>query len=211
MPTLNPPLDIDAQEGASQDDASLVDLGNYRNPEYDPGRGLLVRALWYVISLVVFESGWFPFRRLKAPLLRWFGAKLGQGVRIKPHVRIKYPWRFTAGEHCWIGQEVWIDNVSDVQLGSHVCLSQRVYLCTGSHDHRSPGFELITKPIRIGNGAWLGAGCLIVRGLSVGANSLVAGGSVVTKDVPPAMIVAGNPAKPIGPRYEQRQSAEDAS
>jgi len=185
---------------ASQDDSSRVDLGTYCNREYDPGGGSLVRTLWYYVSLLVFESGWLPFNGLKVWLLRRFGAKLGTGMRIKPHVRIKYPWRLSAGDHCWIGQEVWIDNLADVELGSHVCLSQRVYLCTGSHDHRSAGFELITGPIRIENGAWLGAGCLIVCGITVAANALVAGGSVVTKDVPPATIVGGNPAKPIGPR-----------
>ena len=184
----------------SQADSSRVDLGNYCNRVYDPGRGLLVRTLWYYASVLVFESGWFPFNGVKTRLLRWFGARLGTGVRIKPHVRIKYPWRLSVGDHCWIGQEVWIDNLADVELGSHVCVSQRAYLCTGSHNHRSPGFELITGPIRVGNGAWLGAGCLIVCGTTVGANSLVAGGSVVTKDVPPATIVGGNPAEPIGRR-----------
>lgn len=183
-----------------EDDSSCVDLGNYSNREYDPGRGLVVRTLWYYVSLLVFESGWLPVNGLKTWLLRQFGATLGTGVKIKPHVRIKYPWRLVVGDHCWIGQEVWIDNLADVEIGSHVCLSQRAYLCTGSHDHRSRGFELITAPIRVGNGAWLGAGCLIVGGITVAANGLVAGGSVVTKDVPPATIVGGNPAKAIGSR-----------
>ncbi len=192
-----------SQNSAPKSDASCVDLAKYCNREYDPGRGLLVRTIWYYVSLLVFEGGWFPLHGLKVLLLRWFGAKLGTGVRIKPQVRIKYPWRLTVGDHCWIGQEVWIDNLADVELGNHVCLSQRVYLCTGSHDHRSPGFELITGSIRVGNGAWLGAGCLIVCGITVAANAFVAGGSVVTKDVPPATIVGGNPAKPIGHRQMQ--------
>jgi len=182
------------------DDSSYVDLGTYSNPKYDPGRGLLVRTLWYYVSLLLFEGGWFPLSGVKKWLLQCFGAQIGKGLVIKPHVRIKYPWRLTVGDHCWIGQEVWIDNLADVELGSHVCLSQRVYLCTGSHDHRSPGFELITKPIRIGNGAWIGAGSLVVCGITIGANALVAGGSVVIKDVPPATIVGGNPAKSLGPR-----------
>ena len=191
------------KDSAPSDDSPCVDLGNYCNNEYAPGRGLLLRTLWYYISLLIFESGWFPLSGLKTQLLRCFGAKIGAGVKIKPHVRIKYPWRLTVGDHCWIGQEVWIDNLAEVEIGCHVCLSQRVYLCTGSHDHRSSGFELITGPIQVGNGAWLGAGALIVCGITVGANSLVAGGSVVTKDVPQATIVGGNPAKPIGLRQVQ--------
>jgi len=87
-----------------------------------------------------------------------------------------------------------------VSLGSHVCISQETYFCTGSHDYRSRGFELVTKPIVIGNGAWIAARTMVMGGVQVGANALVAAGSVVTKDVEPATIVGGNPAKLIKPR-----------
>ncbi len=111
-------------------------------------------------------------------------AKLGRGLVIKPRVWIKYPWRLVVGNHCWIGQGVGIDNLVDVRIGSHVCLSQQVYLCTGSHDYRRRSFDLITQPIEIGDGAWLGVRALVLPGVTVGANAIAAGGSVVVKDVP---------------------------
>ena len=177
-------------------DQSFVDLSLYDNRDYHRGRSLLVYGSWYLTSLLLFESGWFPFSRIKTWLLRFFHAKIGRGVVIKPHVRIKYPWRLTVGDHCWIGQEAWIDNLADVTLGSHVCISQKAYLCTGSHDHRRRTFDLITRPIRVEDGAWLGAGCIVLGGVTIGANSIVAAGSVVSKDVPPAAIMVGNPAVP---------------
>lgn len=180
--------------------ASFVDLSLFDNSDYAPGRGILIRTLWYYCSLIFFESGWFPFYGAKIRLLRLFGARMGHGVVLKPHVRIKYPWRLTVGDHCWIGQDVWIDNLGDVEIGAHVCISQLVYLCTGSHDHRRRTFDLVTRPIRIENGAWIGARATLLQGVVVGANALVAGGSVVTKSVEPAAIVAGNPARPIGRR-----------
>ncbi len=189
---------INAFHGAS--DAShraWADLASYSNRGYRPGRGLMTRCLWYVVSLLVFESGWFPASKLKCWLLRLFGARLGKGVVIKPQVRIKYPWRLSLGDHCWIGQEAWIDNLADVQIGHHVCISQRVYICTGSHDYRERSFDLITRSVQIHDGAWLGAGSLILAGNKIGANAIVAAGSVVTKDVGDAAIVAGNPAKPL--------------
>lgn len=176
---------------------SWVDLGSFDNSEYDPGRGLLTRTLWYFLSLLVFESGWVPLRRPKSWLLRLFGAKVGIGLVVKPHVRIKYPWRLVMGDHCWIGQEAWIDNLADVQLGSHVCISQKAYICTGTHDYRRKTFDLIAAGVQVEDGAWLGAGCLVLGGVTVGAHAVVAAGGVVTKDVAPATIVAGNPAGPL--------------
>jgi putative colanic acid biosynthesis acetyltransferase WcaF len=179
---------------------SCVDLSAFKNRWYYSGRGRLVRGLWYFVSLLIFENGWIPVMLPKRWILRRFGARLGKGIVIKPHVRIKYPWRLTVGDHCWIGQGAWIDNLADVRLGSHVCISQQVYLCTGSHDHRSRTFNLIVKPIEVGNGAWLAARSLVLGGVTIGANAVVAAGSVVTKDVEPAAIVAGQPAVRIGER-----------
>jgi putative colanic acid biosynthesis acetyltransferase WcaF len=190
--------DIPAGSGvAPEAHRAWIDLASFSNPDYQPGRGRLVRCLWYCLSLAVFESGWVPVSRLKTWLLRLFGARIGVGLVIKPHVRIKCPWRLAIGDHCWIGQEVWIDNLADVELGSHVCVSQRTYLCTGSHDYRRRTFDLLAEPLRVEDGVWLGASCLVLGGVTVHANAVAAAGSVVTKDVAPATIVAGSPATPL--------------
>ena len=181
-------------------EGSWLNLAAFENSTYDAGRGFFVRALWYYASLLFMESGWLPSSGLKTRLLRLFGARIGAGLVIKPHVRIKYPWRLTVGNHCWIGQGVWIDNLADVSLGSHVCLSQLAYLCTGSHDHRRRTFDLVTRPIRVEDGAWVAARATLLPGVTIGANALAAGGSVVTKNVEPGVIVAGNPAAPVGRR-----------
>jgi putative colanic acid biosynthesis acetyltransferase WcaF len=182
--------------------ASWLELSDFDNSDYDPGRGIVIRTLWYFCSVALFESGWLPVSGLKIRLLRLFGATIGSGVVIKPNVRIKFPWRLNVGDHCWIGQGVWIDNLDDVEIGDNVCISQLCYLCTGSHDHRRRTFDLIIRPIRVGHGAWLGARCTILQGVMVGSNALVAGGAVVNKSVDPAVIVAGNPASPVGRRQE---------
>lgn len=153
-------------------------LAAYDNTDYDPGRGAVMRIVWYCVSLLIFESGWFPVSGLKCRLLRMFGATIGQGVVIKPHVRIKYPWKLVVGDHCWIGQEAWIDNLDQVTLESDVCLSQGVYLCTGSHDHRSPTFELKTAPILIRHGAWVAARAIVLGGAVVERGEVVGAGMV---------------------------------
>jgi putative colanic acid biosynthesis acetyltransferase WcaF len=82
---------MSAHTQVKDDDQPLCDLSAFRNPEYDPGRGLLIRTLWYFCSLLIFESGWLPISGVKTRVLRWFGARIGRGVVVKPHVRIKIP------------------------------------------------------------------------------------------------------------------------
>lgn len=182
------------------DSQSWTDLAVYTPGDYQPGRGKLLQLLWWYTSLLFFESGLFPFTGCKPPLLRLFGGKVGRGVIIKPHVRIKYPWRLEVGDHCWIGQEVWIDNIADVRIGSHVCVSQGVYFCTGSHDHRTRGFELAERPITVGDGAWLAAKSVLLPGVEVGTNALVAAGAVVAQSIPAERIAGGVPAQILGER-----------
>lgn len=177
-----------------------IDLSTYTPGDYRPGRGRLAQVVWYFLSVALFESGWFPFSRVKLAILRAFGARIGRNVTLKPNVRIKYPWRLVVGDHVWIGQECWIDNLVEVRIGSHVCVSQRVYLCTGGHDHRARGFDLKCGEIVIEEGAWVAASALVLGGVTVGANALVAAGSAVTRDVPPAKIAGGCPAKVLADR-----------
>lgn len=177
-----------------------VSLGAFRVGDYTPGRSAVVCGLWYVISLVVFQSGWFPFYGAKRWLLRVFGATVGRDVVIKPHVRIKFPWRCEIGNNCWIGEDVWIDNLAAVRMADDVCLSQGVYLCTGSHDHRRVSFDLIVKPILIEEQAWIAARSIVLQGVTIGRGAIVAAGSVVTADVPFGAIVGGSPSRLIGER-----------
>jgi putative colanic acid biosynthesis acetyltransferase WcaF len=187
-------------DAANPSNEAWVDLSDYTPGGYRPGRGKLTQIVWYFVSVLLFESGWFPVSGLKCSILRAFGAKIGRNVTIKPNVRIKYPWRLVVGDHTWIGQESWIDNLGDVRLGSHVCLSQRAYLCCGGHDHRRRGFDLVVGDITLEDGSWVGAGATVLGGVTIGANAIAAAGSVVTKDVPPAKIVRGVPAKVLADR-----------
>jgi putative colanic acid biosynthesis acetyltransferase WcaF len=153
---------------------------------------MLVQAL--------FVSSWIPGARHRRTILRIFGAKLGKGVNIKPGVKIKMPWRLEVGDYSWVGEDVWIDNMAPVTIGNHCCLSQSVYLCTGSHDWQAPGFDLITGPITICDKAWLGAKSMIGPGVTVGEGAVLTLGSVATKDLQPWWIHRGNPAVPFKER-----------
>jgi putative colanic acid biosynthesis acetyltransferase WcaF len=171
-----------------------VRLQSFDNSWYRPGRSLLCQLAWFFVGLPLLRSGLIPSSSFRVRLLRLFGAKVGSGVVIKPGVRVKYPWRLTVGNHCWLGEDCWIDNLADIRLGNNVCVSQGVYFCTGNHDWTDPAFGLIVKSIVMHDGSWAGAKAVLVPGVTVGECAIAAAGSVVMKDIPPFEIHAGNPA-----------------
>ena len=128
-------------------------------------------------------------------MLRMFGATLGQGLVLRPGLRVKYPWRLSVGDHTWLGEDCWIDNLAEVTIGSNVCVSQGAYLCTGNHDWSDAAFSLMVQPITLRDGCWVGARAVICPGVTLDECAVAAAGSVVTKDVPAYEIHAGNPAK----------------
>lgn len=131
----------------------------------------------------------------KSRLLRLFGAKVGNGVVIKPDVNIKYPWFLEIGDDCWIGEGVWIDNLAEVSIGFNVVLSQGAYLLTGSHDYKKETFDLILGEIILEDGVWIGAKATVCPGVVCRSHSVLAVGSVTTKDMDAYSIYQGNPAE----------------
>ena len=77
-------------------------------------------------------------------------------------------------------------------------VAQEAYLCTGTHDFKDPSFQLITKTITVEDNAFVGVRAMIMPGIKIGKNAIVGAQSVVTKNVKPNQIVAGNPAREIG-------------
>ncbi len=175
-----------------------TDLSKFDNSWYQPGSAMK-RLLWYLISAIFFKS-WFPEKRSKIYLLRLFGAKIGAGVVIKPHVNIKYPWNLIIGNHVWIGEDVWIDNLDLVTIDDHACISQGALLLCGNHDYKKATFDLIIGPIHIQEGGWVGAKAIVTQHVVVASHSMIGAGSVVNKSTEPYMIYAGNPAVKVRER-----------
>ena len=182
-----------------------TNLSIYNNYPFNPGGNVFTRLLWHYVNAVIFKTGLLPVSGIKVFLLRLFGAKIGTNVMIKPCVNIKYPWNLTIDNNSWIGENVWIDNLVPVTIGSHVCISQGAYLCTGNHDWSDPSFGLIVKPISVADGAWIGAKSVIAPGIQIGESAIAAAGSVVVKDIPSFEIHAGNPAQ-----FSRRRVFQDA-
>lgn len=169
------------------------------SPWWTPGAPRWRQALWLLLGQPLLASD-LPGTPWRKRLLRTFGARIGGGGRIKPRLRVKFPWRLVVGDHCWLGEAVWIDNLAPVSLGDRVCLSQGAYLCTGNHDFRSHGFELKVAPIRIDDDAWIAARAVLAPGTEVGAGSVVGLAAVASGLIEPGVIMTGNPAMVVGRR-----------
>ena len=176
-----------------------TELSSFDNSWYNPGPRWK-RALWYPVNALFFGSRMNPFSGLKLFLLRLFGARLGKGVVIKPGVNIKYPWKLSLGDHCWIGEGVWIDNLAQVTLGSNVCLSQGAMLLCGNHNYRKSTFDLVLGEITLEEGVWIGAKGVVCPGVTCHSHAVLAVGSVATADLEPYSVYQGNPAVKIRDR-----------
>lgn len=153
-----------------------------------------------LVSLLLFRLCPLKVSRLKCAVLRVFGAKIGRGVVIKPQVAITFPWKLTVGDQVWLGEQCWLLNLGPITIESHVCVSQRAFLCTGNHNYKSSAFDLIVKPIRVETGAWIGANALVGPGVTVGNHAVLTAGSVATGNLLPFKIYRGNPAVAVKDR-----------
>ena len=129
-----------------------------------------------------------------------YGCSLGKGVVVKPNVNIKYPWKLTLGNYVWIGERVWIDNLDNVTIGNHVCISQGAMIICGSHNYKQKSFDLITKEVTLNDGVWIGAKSIILPGVVAESHAILGAGSVISKNLESFTVYKGNPAEKVGSR-----------
>lgn len=158
-----------------------------------------VEALWRLVQAVLFRSP-LPGSGWRVALLRAFGARVGRGVLIKPGVIVTFPWKLTVGDYSWLGERAWFDNLAEVHVGSHCCISQGAYLCTGNHRWDTESFDLAAAPIRIDAHCWIGAMARVGPGVTCKEGSVLTLGSVATADLAEWRVYEGVPAVEIRPR-----------
>jgi putative colanic acid biosynthesis acetyltransferase WcaF len=175
----------------------------YYTANYTNRHSIFVVVLWYFVSLLFFETAWFPFYGLKIRLLKFFGAQIGHGLVVKPKVYIKYPWMLEIGNNVWIGEGVRIDNLAKIKIGSDVCISQNAFLLTGNHDYRSDTFDLMIGSITIEDEVWVGASVVVCPNTTLKKGTIVGVGSVISGTTICEQVYRGNPAVLIRPRYKE--------
>lgn len=176
-----------------------LDLSSYSNRHSKKSK--FKRLMWEVVWLCFARpTPRWCLNKWRCCLLRMFGAKIGDGCRINPNAKIWYPDNLELGDNCWVDGDVKLYCVDKIKLGSNCVVSADSFLCTAGHDIASASFELMSKPISIGDCVWIASKALVLPGVSVGEGAVIAAGAVVTKNVSAWSIVGGNPVKVIGTR-----------
>ncbi|QPK62728.1 putative colanic acid biosynthesis acetyltransferase [Methylomonas sp. LL1] len=179
-------------------------VGNRKTKKYSR-KELLYRLVW-VIGKFFFRNSpriFFGFRR---SLLRVFGASVGKAVNIYPSAIIYMPWNLAIGDYAAIGEDALIYNLGKVTIGNYATISHRAHLCAGTHDYSDQTLPLLKPPITIKDNAWVCAQAFIGPGVTVHEGAVIGAAAVVTKDVDPWTVVAGNPARMIKQRILKTDS-----
>lgn len=176
-----------------------VILSEFDNRWYKPGNKYKI-LIWYLFNRLFFNT-YIPYpSKFKVFILRLFGANIGDSIFIKPKVNIKYPWLLSIGKDVWIGENVWIDNLTQINIASNVCISQGAMLLCGNHNYKRTSFDLMIGEISLEEGIWLGAKTIICPGVTCKNHSILTVGSVATKNLEPYAIYQGNPAQKVKER-----------
>lgn len=174
---------------------SYQDLDQFRLPENFRGRSAVVVQLWWIVQALLFNSSpqfLYSWRRF---LLRLFGASVGKKVKIRPSVKITYPWKVIIGDYSWIGDDVILYSLGDISIGKNVVVSQKSYLCAGTHDYNKMDFTILNPPITIEDEVWIATDVFIGPGVKVGKAAVVGARSSVYKNLEGEKVYNGNPAR----------------
>jgi putative colanic acid biosynthesis acetyltransferase WcaF len=180
--------------------AKVQDLKSFRLPPNFRGRSGLTVQLWWFVQATLFRGSPQLFYGFRRWLLRRFGAQIGAGVIIRPSVKIPYPWKLKIGDYSWIGDDVVLYCFADITIGRDAVVSQKSYLCAGTHDYRSPNFDITASPIVIEDEAWIAADVFVAPGVTIGKGAVVGSRSSVFTNLPAMTVCVGSPARAIHAR-----------
>lgn len=180
-------------------------LINFKLPVGFRGKPSWYVQLWWIVQSLFFKTspqfmyGWRRF------IMRSFGAKIGKNVILRPSMHTQFPWKVSIGDNSWIGDDVNLYSLGNIIIGNNVVVSQKCYLCTGSHDYQSVNFDIFQKEIIIEDECWLATDVFVGPGVTVGKGTMIGARSSVFKSMPENKICLGSPAKPVRDRLIMKQ------
>lgn len=189
----------DSRERASTD-IPVISLADAPGERAVWNRPRWIVYAWGACELLFVYNPWQVSSALRVKVLRAFGAEIGTGVIFRPRTRVRFPWKLSIGDDCWIGEGVWFHNQDQISVGHDSVISQETFLTTGSHRHRT-NMSLVTRPITIEPGVWITSRCMVLGGATVGRSTVVKPMSIVDGALGANLIAEGHPARAVGVRF----------
>lgn len=185
-------------------ESKVQDLASFQLPPNFRGRPGWYVQLWWLVQASLFRMSpqlMYGWRRW---LLRLFGAKIGKKVIVRPTAKITYPWKLHIGDYSWIGEDVVLYTLGEIEIGSNVVISQKSYICAASHDYTSLNFDIFANKVQIEDEVWLATNVFVAPGVTIGKGTVVGASSSVFNNLPSMMLCVGSPAKPIRERTNKK-------
>jgi putative colanic acid biosynthesis acetyltransferase WcaF len=181
----------------------VIDLSKAPGAREAWDRPTWVLYLWGLCELILVTNPFQVSSATRVRVLRLFGAKIGDGVIMRPRLRVKFPWKLSVGARSWIGEGVWIHNQDRIEIGSDVVISQESFLTTGTHAFRSD-MALETRPVLIEDGVWITNRCIVLAGSRIRRSALVLPNTVVRGEVPAGCLFGTPSGQVVGQRFDDR-------
>jgi len=181
----------------------VIDLSKAPGERAAWDRPTWVVYLWGLFELVFVTNPLQVSSDVRVRVLRLFGAKIGEGVVMRPRLRVKFPWKLSVGPRSWIGEGVWIHNQANLEIGSDVVVSQDSFLTTGTHAFRTD-MALETQPVVIEDGVWITSRCVVLAGSHIRRSALVLPNTVVRGEVPAGTLFGTPAGQVVGQRFNDQ-------
>lgn len=154
----------------------------------------LFRVVWMATWLVLARFTPPPLHPWRRLVLRAFGARVGKGARVHASVAIWNPRNLVLGDYVLVGPGVRLYNQGHITIDARSVISQRAHLCASSHDIRDPDFQLILRPIAIGERCWVAAEAFVGPGVEMAQGAVLGARGVLFDNAEAEGVYLGNPA-----------------
>lgn len=155
----------------------------------------LTRVVWGLTWLLLARFTPPPLHGWRRLILRLFGAKIGRGARVHASVRIWLPANLELGDNTLIGPGAYLYNQGRITVGARTVISQGAHICASTHDIHDPNFQLVVRPISIGEQAWVAAEAFVGPGVTIGDRAVIGARAALFQSADADGVYSGNPAQ----------------